>query len=71
MTASVSDISDMSLMAAWVAAESEEKSGVEGTRPSGRTMVSKPLLSTQPTPIFVLRPNHSVDPQPKCDQRIH
>jgi hypothetical protein len=66
MSAPVSDISDtMSLIAAWVAAEFEPKSGVEGTRPSGRTMVSTPLLPTQSTPIFVLRPNHSVDPEPK------
>lgn len=37
MSASVSGISDtMSLMAAWVAAESEAKSGVEGTGPAGR-----------------------------------
>jgi hypothetical protein len=32
---------------------------------SGRTMVSTPPLSTQSAPIFVLRPNHSVDPEPK------
>ena len=36
MKALVSDISEMSLMAAWVAAESEEKSGVEGSCPSGK-----------------------------------
>jgi hypothetical protein len=46
-------------------AESEAKLGVEGTRSSGRTMVSTPLLLTQSAPIFVLRPNHSVDPEPK------
>jgi hypothetical protein len=73
MSASVSGISDtISLMAAWVAAESEAKSGVEGARRSRRIMVSTPILSTQSTPVFVLssKPLQSI-PSPSMHQRIY
>ena len=66
MSASVSGNSDtMSLMAAWVVAELRRNQVSRALARLEGTMVSTPLLPAQLTPLFDLRPNRSVDPEPQ------